>query len=755
MRLYIIQAKTFLVLAFLLYFLVTKGQQRPKIGLVLSGGGAKGMAHIGFIKKLEEAGIYPDIITGTSMGSIVGGLYAIGYTADEMATIATTTDWELVLSNNIPFPAVSMEEKPYADRFLIELPFEKGKPRLPRGLIQGQELTNLLSNLTRAVHNVEDFSQFPIPFSCVATDITTGEAVVLNQGSLSTALRASMAIPSVFTPVKIDGRLLVDGGLVRNFPVQEALDMGADIIIGVFVSSEFEEEDKLNSLVDILSQSAFVTSVFDSREQQKLVDLYVEPDLEGYGTYSFDKSAEIIKQGEQAGEQLMPVLIQLADSLKKLEPIMEPAQKSSFREPFLINAVEVTEDTTDKPFILSRMAFTASDSIQTMDIDKRVEALFGTGLFEQVNYNLIPGEQPHVYDIRVRPVYGPSSKLKLSLHYNDETRANINLNLTARNFIGKHSRLVTEVSLSQYPRFDINYLKYIGQRRDVAFQIGLDAEIYDIPLIEEEQTLSVFRSRYFEPFISFFRTHNTRFTYGIRSGVRLAKYKPEVEGILGIFENMHERHPYAEVFAAVNSLNRRYFPTHGSKAELRVGYVFANELDISLASVPDSTIENNPDFQVDPFLEIYGRIQSNFPLVSKLAFRGELILHSVGNKRIGLTNATGLGGFYPSFRYVIPMYGVKFFEFSTDNLAKLSGTLQWEFLPSFFLSGIYEIASSKYPFDWFVNNFDYERFGGNSYIMAGGLELAYSSLLGPVSINLGKSSTSSSWQFGFQIGFYY
>ena len=220
----------FLLAFFTLVFAQAK-VERPKVGLVLSGGGAKGMAHIGVIKAMEEAGLYPDYITGTSMGSIIGALYAIGYSADEIKEIALGIKWENVLTNDIPLDKVAFEEKLFYGRYFIELPIKDKKIGLPQGLIEGQELTMFLNKITRPAHGITDFHKLPIPFECVAADIETGKSVVLKSGSLPLAMRASMSIPTFFTPTTIDSTLFVDGGLLRNFPVQEALDIDRKSVV--------------------------------------------------------------------------------------------------------------------------------------------------------------------------------------------------------------------------------------------------------------------------------------------------------------------------------------------------------------------------------------------------------------------------------------------------------------------------------------------------------------------------------------------
>ena len=209
------------------------------------------------------------------MGSIIGGLYAIGYSADEIKQITLEADWDQLLSNKSSLDEVVIEEKDYYNRYISVLNINGYRIELPKGLIEGQKLSNLLSNLTRPVHNLNDFSQLPIPFACVATDIETGLRVILNSGSLARSMRASMAIPSIFTPVEMDGRLLVDGGLVRNFPVEENLEMGADYIIGVFVGNQLLSKDELKSPLSVLTQSAFMHASFDTEVQRKLVDIYI------------------------------------------------------------------------------------------------------------------------------------------------------------------------------------------------------------------------------------------------------------------------------------------------------------------------------------------------------------------------------------------------------------------------------------------------------------------------------------------------
>ena len=253
---------------------------KPKIGLALSGGSAHGFAHVGVIKYLEELGIEIDYVIGTSMGSVIGGLFAMGYNAAEITKTAGELDWDQLMSNRVPLDEIAPIEKPFHDRIPISALWKNSSFRLPRGFIRGQKLDLVVSKVYSAAYHIEDFDDFQIPFRCVAIDIEDGSIDVLDKGYVGNAIRASMAIPTVFPPKEVDGRLYVDGGLLRNFPVQEAIDLGADIVIGVYVGSEKATRDELYSMFDILKQSASMANLLDAEVQKKLTDvclLYTSP----------------------------------------------------------------------------------------------------------------------------------------------------------------------------------------------------------------------------------------------------------------------------------------------------------------------------------------------------------------------------------------------------------------------------------------------------------------------------------------------
>jgi NTE family protein len=247
-----------LVFIFLFYSLFSFSQELEqedlKVGLVLSGGGAKGLAHIGTLKVIDSLGIRIDYVAGTSMGAIIGSLYASGYSGKEIDSIFKGVNFDDIISDNLPRKAKTFYERDNSEKYAVTLPFKKFKVKLPRALSRGQNTLSLLTKLTLHVSDIDDFSKLPIPFFCVATNIENGEAVYLESGSLPQSILASGAFPSLFQPVRIDDKVLIDGGVVNNYPIDELKAKGVDIIIGVDVQDDLETREQLQSATKILLQ---------------------------------------------------------------------------------------------------------------------------------------------------------------------------------------------------------------------------------------------------------------------------------------------------------------------------------------------------------------------------------------------------------------------------------------------------------------------------------------------------------------------
>ena len=290
----------------------------PKVGLVLSGGGAKGIMHIALLRAMEEVNMPIDYIGGTSMGAIIGGLYSIGYSADELEDIVQSADWNRLLSDAVSRRYVPIEEKQWDSMYMISLPIINKRISLPTGLVAGQEISKMFTRLTIPVHGITDFNQFPIPFVAIATNLADGEPIIMRFGHLPDVLRSSMAIPSVFAPHEIYGKRTIDGGVARNFPVTDVLEMGADYVIGINVSDSDQQSDTLSNIISILDRTLNYKIAETTLDQARLVDHLIQPDIGDYSIISFDAIPEIIEISKMAVEQYKPRLKVIADSLNQL-----------------------------------------------------------------------------------------------------------------------------------------------------------------------------------------------------------------------------------------------------------------------------------------------------------------------------------------------------------------------------------------------------------------------------------------------------
>ena len=368
--------------------------ERPKIGLVLAGGGAKGAAHVGVIKVLEELGVPIDYIAGTSMGAIVGGLYASGLSSDELATAIISIDWNDIFDDKPPRANRDFRRKLDDEGFLVryKLGFKDGSFQFPRGVINGQKLELVLRDYSKKSIRINNFDKLPIPFRAVATDIETGETVILGSGDLANAMRASMAVSGVFPPVENNGRLLVDGGLADNMPMDVARKMGADILIVVGFPEQLKKRGELNSAVSIVFQSLDLLISQNSRIQLKTLrpqDVYIEPALGDIGAVSFDRAAEAIPIGEQAARDVAEKLENLARPRKALQLGGSPSTAPA-NEAVIIDFIRIeNKSRLSDSLISARLRQKPGDELDLDKLEQDISSIYGLDYFETVEYQVV------------------------------------------------------------------------------------------------------------------------------------------------------------------------------------------------------------------------------------------------------------------------------------------------------------------------------------------------------------------------------
>ncbi|MDN3678543.1 patatin-like phospholipase family protein [Flavobacterium paronense] len=450
--------KTILVFIGILFLQTVVAQDtikksRPRVGLVLSGGGAKGFAHIGVLKVLEQAGVKIDFIGGTSMGAVVGGLYASGYNATQIDSIFYNTDFDQLLQDYIPRSSKSFYEKRNDEMYAITLPFNKFKIGIPIALSKGMYNYNLLSKLTHKVRYINDFSKLPIPFLCVATDIEKGEPVILRNGYLAQAMLASSAFPSLFSPVEIDGKLLIDGGVVNNYPVDEIRKMGADIIIGVDVQDDLKDRNSLKDATRILVQITNLDMIKVMKDKIKLTDIYIKPDVSNYGVISFEKGQEIIKKGEEAAHGVYEQLKKLADN-DKIYKLNEVKVKKDFLQ---IRNVSLTKlDNYTRAYVLGKLNFKNGSKITYEDLKTGINNINATQNFSRISYTLQGNQNED--DLKLSLTENPTKTfLKFGLHYDGLYKSAILTNITQKKSLFKNDVASLDIGLGDNIRYNFDY----------------------------------------------------------------------------------------------------------------------------------------------------------------------------------------------------------------------------------------------------------------------------------------------------------
>jgi len=394
------------------------------------------------------------------MGSVIGGLYAIGYTTDSLTALARRKDWPQFFNDAATRRDLPMEEKLWDGRYFATFPIRQGNVQLPGGLVAGQKISALLSRLTWSVHHLTDFRELPIPFACVATDLETGEAVTLDRGFLPEAIRASIAIPTVFTPVKLNNRLLVDGGLIRNLPVEDVRHLGADIVIGVDVGAPLSSEEKLNSFFSIIDQISRFRGAEINAAQRQRCDILITPELAGLTAVSFDRTDTLIKRGESAARRLFPQLRALADSLKTLTKSRH-VYKIPRLDSLLIQDLAITGlRDVSRRLVLSELDLMLPIRVTAGKIEKAMARIYSSQFFERVTYRLEP--QDSGTKLLIDVVEKNADAFRFGLRYDSSSKAALLLNTTFRNRAEHGSLLLFDLRLGDQLQIDSQYFLHLG-----------------------------------------------------------------------------------------------------------------------------------------------------------------------------------------------------------------------------------------------------------------------------------------------------
>lgn len=681
--------------------------QRPKVGLVLSGGGAKGISHIGILQAIDSAGLRIDYLTGTSMGSIIGGLYAIGYSGKEIEKISDNLNWDAILSNKPNYTDISIDEKDEYGKYSVEFGIKDLKPQIGTGLIESEELWLTLNELFLPVYDVKDFSEFNIPFKCIATDLSDGKAVVLSKGEIVTAVRSSMAIPSVFTAIDYDSTKLVDGGIIRNFPVTDIKKMGADIVIGVNLFTGLPDISKLNNMLDVFYQITQYRDAEDLVKEKKYCNLIIEPPVSKYSAGSFNASDSIMIIGKEMGKLYYPYFKNLADSLNKLYPIeYSPNGRLPITEHIVIDEIKLEGiKNTSMSLLLDKIQIKPGNTYSAKQLNNGFRKAYSSRYYDNVYYELKPTSAGHA-KLVCKVKESLLTQIKLGLSFHSYSGAALLANITVRNLLLDKSRTMFKIALGENLMTLIEHKQAFGPKANNYFNLSFRSENLPLNIYNEAEKTSQYNLNYAHFDFNYARVFGTDWSLG--AGMRYNKnsFSPEVAENAKIKGNMNSFYTYLR--SEARTTNRRLYPTSGFEFSAEAGIAFSRNADLEAYDDKGNTIDVS--YIIDGKSEFY-RFMVNYARFRSLS-KKLVLLYSM---QAGLTlNSQGfifddfyLGGVQQLYNRQMTFVGLNEGQITTTSLTTLLAGLQFNFSGSLFLTG--KVNSGIYNFSTLTNAFDQDE----------------------------------------------
>jgi len=762
----------FLSFLFLFIFQFTYAQEKkPKVALVLSGGGAKGVAHIPTLQMLDSLGIVPDLVIGTSMGSIVGGLYAMGYSGDEIEKLTKAMAWDELFGGKVSLLDISNEEKSEYEKYLVDFDFEKGKPKVGSGIISDQNLREYLHSVTYPVYNITDFDELAIPYRAMATDIVNGKEVILDKGSLNFAMRASMSIPAVFLPVEYGDMLLVDGGVLNNFPTDVAKSMGADIIIGSDVGGGMQPKEELNNIVNLLFQTGMLSSNLKNPGNRELCAILI--DHVGnltYGTGDFDKAIEIYDQGKIATNTNKQAFVDLAEKLKgyKQREHALPPVKDEFVIPN-INYKGISEQNLS--LVKARSNFKAETVYSTKEINEGIDKIVGTNIFDRISYN-IQKDDKGLLNLDVTGFEKSKHQVKGSIHFDNERGIGLLLNYTGRNVIGNSSRILITADVATEQRLRAQYQNIFGEKKQWWFRSEWFSEYLNQEFTISGDLAEDFKYRYslFDNEIN--KNLKTFHSYlGLGISYESTRLKPEVDP--DIQDNLLDLERYQfksyDVYAhyVVNTMNQVFYPTAGTYFKTKLSQSVYNDGEVNFS---DEAIED---------------LNGSFGSITKLSLDYEKRF-PIRKKMTAILGATGGFTFYndpgtgsDDLSYSAYGYGSKYYlggvlmrprkdnyifqglneaELPVTQFMMVKMSLQYNIAGKIFLIPHVNLASvgfkdfSNYVDDAFTPEGSWDETSDPSAVFSAGITASMNSFLGPIDFDISYINDVDKIRLFFGIG---
>ena len=719
----------------------------PKVGLVLSGGGAKGFAHIGALKAIEEAGIRIDYIGGTSIGAIVGGLYASGYTATELDSIFKAVDFNTLIRDEINRSQKPHRQKEADERYAITLPFDRFKLAVPSALSKGQNTYNMLVRLLYHI-DTSSFDELPIPFFCVTADVETGEEVIFEKGYLPEAISASAALPSLFRPVALDGRLFTDGGVINNYPVEALLEKDVDIIIGIDVQDNLRDRQKLKSAPDVLIQVNNFRSIEAMKAKRELTDIYIHPDISPYTLVSFDDITEIINEGEQKALLQLAALQDIAARQKNHSPqFREEIHKTQEEDSVRIDRIRIEGNARHgDDYILGKLKIKLPQYASFANIEQRINDLGQSDNFERIGYQIQTKSGKNTLGVTLKESENRQN-IRLSLHYDDLYRSGALLNYSRKRLLFREDMASFDMILGENIRYHADYyidrgFWGIGLRSAMnTFDMGLDPEIAGSFTTFPFADLNQIDIEYQD--ISNALYLKTLFikTFSLELGLQHKFLNIDTETVAAsvnqndefILERSHFYGTYGQL--RFDTLDHRYFPTSGVYFDGTFDlFLFANDLNTNFSEFSIANAQLKYAKPLTPHLTLIAEGAGGF---------------KIGGSTIGSLDFF-LGGYGNTYvNSIVPFLGYDFLSLTGDGYLKAAIHLDYAFYKKHHLT-----FSANYA------NVDHNLFSSGEWLSGpaySGYALGYGfdTFLGPLQLKYALSPELLRSEWYISLGFWF
>lgn len=712
-------------------------QSRPKIGLVLSGGGAKGLAHIGVLKVIDSLGIKVDYISGTSMGAVVGGLYASGYSAHQLDSIFSAIDVDALLQDYTPRESKSFYEKRNDEIYALALPFNNFKLGLPSGLSKGLYNFNLISRLTKHVSHVRDFDELPIPFLCIATDLETGEQILLDSGVLAQSIIASGAIPTLYNPVEINGKLHIDGGVVNNYPVEELKNRGVDFIIGVDVQDGLKNREQLKDVTSVLSQLNNFSMIEKMEGKRRMTNIYIKPDTKGFSVVSFDNGQEIIKKGTEKAIEFTNQLLPLSSKDKRQNNVVK--QKDSI---YISDITFNKLDNFTRAYILGKLKIKKNTVINHEQLEKGISLINGTQNFSTIMYSFEKTQNGEQLNLQLKENKN-NTFLKFGLHYDDLYKSGVLLNYTHKKIITKNDVISLDVILGDNFRYNFDY--YIDNGFYWSFGFNSKLNSFNKNILTDFENGAVFSDLGVNSVnVDFTDLSNQAYVqtifaqkFSVGAGLEY-KYLNIASQTLQNTTPIFDKSDYLSAFGYIkyDSFNQKYFP--------KKGWTFFGELKSFLYS-------SNYTNQFERFSIAKAEAGIVFEPIKKLTIRSQTeVGFAVGRRTISFFDfVLGGYGFVPANNFK-PFFGYDFLSIAGDSYVKQTAIVDYEVYKKHHINFTGNFAN--------VGNRIFEHLEGwlkkpkyTGYAIGYGME----SIIGPLEIKHSWSPETGNHFTWFSVGFWF